>query len=285
MPDGNTVTVAISGGLGNQMFKYAAARALALRHGGDVGLDVTFYRNSRHRHFELDAFPIIAKRLVPASGGFWKRFGAKSREPEARARVYREPHFRFDPAFLDLALPVVLDGYFQSPRYFESSAEAIRRELTPPPARDSESLAIARAMTERDSAAVHVRRGDYVSKAHVNAIHGTCSIAYYQRAIEQLPGDSTVFVFSDDIAWARANLPAVRRLVFVGDAGPRPGLADLWLMTLAQHHIVANSSFSWWGAWLAAPGNGRKFAPARWFADASLDDRDLVPADWTRVPS
>jgi hypothetical protein len=122
--------------------------------------------------------------------------------------------------------------------------------------------------------------------ARANATHGTCSVDYYRDAMGQLPGNGPVFVFSDDIDWARANLPDVRRLVFVGEGGaPRSGLADLWLMTLAQHHLVANSSFSWWGAWLAEPGRGTTFAPARWFADTALDDADMVPPEWIRVPS
>lgn len=278
MADEKIVTAAISGGLGNQMFQYAAARALALRSGAEVRLDLSFYRRRRHRQFELSAFPIVATEAAHA--GVWARIGGSRPAPR-----YREPGHRFDPTLLELAVPVVLEGYFQSARYFEGSAETIRRELAPSAAEDSESLAIAQAMRDANSAALHVRRGDYVSNARANATHGTCSVDYYRRAMEQLPGNGTVFVFSDDIDWARANLPDVRRLVFVGKIAPRSGLADLWLMTLAQHHIVANSSFSWWGAWLAEPGRGTTFAPARWFADTALDDTDMVPSEWVRVPS
>lgn len=278
MADQKIVTVAISGGLGNQMFQYAAARALALRSDAEVRLDLSFYRRRRHRQFELDAFPIVAAEAARA--GFWARIAGSRPAPR-----YREPGPRFDPALLELVVPVVLEGYFQSARYFEGSAEAIRRELAPPAAEDSESLAIAQAMRDAGSTALHVRRGDYVSNTRANATHGTCSVDYYRGAMERLPGDGPVFVFSDDIDWARVNLPDVRRLVFVGRSGPRSGLADLWLMTLAQHHIVANSSFSWWGAWLAEPGRGMRFAPARWFADTALDDADMVPPEWIRVPS
>lgn len=280
MADEKIVTVAISGGLGNQMFQYAAARALALRSGAEVRLDLSFYHKRRHRQFELNAFPIVATEAEAARAGFWARVAGSRPTPR-----YRESGHRFDPTLLERALPIVLEGYFQSARYFEGSAEAIRRELAPPAAQDSESLAIAQAMRDANSASLHVRRGDYVSNARANATHGTCSVDYYRRAMEQLPGNGPVFVFSDDIDWAQANLPDVRRLVFVGKTAPRSGLADLWLMTLAQHHIVANSSFSWWGAWLAEPGHGTTFAPARWFADTTLDDTDMVPPEWIRVPS
>ena len=94
-----------------------------------------------------------------------------------------------------------------------------------------------------------------------------------------------MFVFSDDIAWAKANLPQTRPMTFVGEEAPRSGLADLWLMTLARHHIIANSSFSWWGAWLAQRQDGETIAPARWFADGSYDEKDLLPTNWTRLPA
>ena len=281
MPTSKSVTVKIAGGLGNQMFQYAAARALALRRGGEMELDLRFFGSSRRRQFGLDGFAIVATRLVPSRAGFWARLvGAKSTTP-----VYREPYLHFDPALLDLKLPVRLEGYFQSARYFADCEATIRRELAPAAATDTASLEMARAMRETQAVALHVRRGDYVSNARVNTTQGTCSVAYYQRAMEQLPANATVFVFSDDVAWARANLPAVRQLVFVDGGDRRPPVADLWLMTLAQHHIIANSTFSWWGAWLAQPANGLKIAPARWFADPALDDRDIVPAAWIRLPS
>jgi hypothetical protein len=100
--------------------------------------------------------------------------------------------------------------------------------------------------------------------------------------MERLPTSNPVLVLSDDLPWARENLPAIRPLVFPEAKLDRPGLADLWLMAQATHHIIANSSFSWWGAWLAAKG-GLKIAPRRWFHDPTMNDTDLTPEEWIRI--
>ena len=278
-----SVTATITGGLGNQMFQYAAARALAERCAARLVLDLAFYNDKRHRRFELDAFPIEISGVIGAKGG---RFGDRLSRWIARKRdgaVYREPHFHYDPAFETLTTPVRLEGYFPSPRYFAGHEAVIRRELTPPAAEDAESQRLAPLIGDGDATSLHLRRGDYVGRPKINRLMGTCSMAYYEAALAEIPGDSTVFVFSDDIAWARANLPQTRPMIFVGEAAPRSGIADLWLMTLARHHIIANSSFSWWGAWLARRQDGQTIAPARWFANSAHDDKDLLPANWTRL--
>ena len=273
-----SVTVAINGGLGNQMFQYAAARALAERCAAGLLLDLAFYNDRRHRQFELDAFPIEIGGVIGERGGRLSRWIARERG----GAVYREPHFHYDPAFETLTAPVRLEGYFPSPRYFAGHEAVVRHDLAPPAAADAESQGLAPLIGSGEATALHVRRGDYVTQPKINRLMGTCSPAYYEAALEKIPGNGTVFVFSDDIAWAKSNLPQTRPLVFVGDGSPRPGVADLWLMTLARHHIIANSSFSWWGAWLAEP-DGVTIAPARWFANAAHDERDLFPPNWIRL--
>jgi hypothetical protein len=274
-----SVTVAITGGLGNQMFQYAAGRALAVRCKAPLVLDLAFYNDRRHRKYELDAFPIAASGVTGNAGNPLARWMARRRE----GTVYREPHFHYDPAFERLTAPVRLEGYFPSPRYFAGYEDTVRHDLAPPAADDAESRRLAPRIASGDAIALHVRRGDYVSRPKINQLMGTCSVAYYEAALARIPGDGTVFVFSDDIAWAKANLPRTRPTVFVGEASPRAGLADLWLMALARHHIIANSSFSWWGAWLGQRPDGTTIAPARWFADSANDVKDLFPASWIRI--
>lgn len=276
--------VKISGGLGNQLFQYAAARAMALRTDSKLVLDASFFRPGRHRQFELDQFPIEAQVIRAGDGRFSLRRCVQSiRSVLRRGQQYREPHFHFDPGLLRVVPPVTLTGYFQSYRYFEDSAEQIRRELAVPRPTDAETLRMIGSLAKSDFAVMHIRRTDYVSNAKNSQIYAQCDVNYYQRAMEQLPPETPVLVLSDDLPWARANLPETRRLYFPESSGGRPGLADLWLMTQARHHIIANSSFSWWGAWLSAAEGGVKIAPARWFVDSSLLDRDLVPASWTRL--
>ncbi len=282
MSETKSVTVALTGGLGNQMFQYAAARALAERCAAGLTLDLAFYNDRRHRQFELDAFPIDITGVIGSGDrGFSNRL--LNWFSPRREAVYREPHFHYDPAFESLTAPVRLEGYFASPRYFAGHEAIVRRELTPPAAEDAESQRLAAQIGSGAATALHVRRGDYVSQPKVSRLMGTSSLAYYAAALERIPADSTVFVFSDDIAWAKAHLPQLRPMIFVGEESTRPAIADLWLMTLARHHIIANSSFSWWGAWLAHEQDGETIAPAKWFADATHDDKDLLPANWTRL--
>ena len=130
---------------------------------------------------------------------------------------------------------------------------------------------------------LHVRRGDYVTNPKNASTFAVCGMDYYARALALLPPAAEVFVFSDDMEWTREHLPrrpGNRPLVFVDDGSRRSGRADLWLMAQARHHVMANSSLSWWGAWLSASADGLKVAPARWFMDPAMDDRDLVPAAW-----
>ena len=285
MFDARSVTVAIRGGLGNQMFQYAAARALAARCDAGLVLDLSFYNDRRHRRFELDAFPIeIAGVTGEGSNGIGRRL-SRWIGGERGGAVYREPHFHYDPAFEALTTPVRLEGYFPSPRYFAGYEAIIRHDLAPPAAEDAESRRLAPLIGGDDTTSLHVRRGDYVSRPKINRLMGTCSTAYYEAALARTPENGTVFVFSDDIAWARANLPQTRPMTFVGEEAPRSGLADLWLMTLARHHIIANSSFSWWGAWLAQRQDGVTIAPTPWFASSAHAEKDLLPAHWTRLPA
>jgi hypothetical protein len=288
------VGIRLSGGLGNQMFQYAAARALALRCAANLVLDASFFDAGRHRRFDLQALPLAPHRLLPAVRGP----AARSRAAIARAwrkvvgppiPEYREVHFHFDPAWEGLRAPLRLRGHFQSARYFVGRSALLRQELMPAPPQDAHSLALAQTLRRSPCAALHVRRGDYLSAKNA-AIYAQLDAAYYTAAMQRLPADTQVLVFSDDIGWCQQALKApahLPRLEFVGAEGqPRTALADLHLMALARHHVIANSSLSWWGAWLGQQGHaeaGIVVAPARWFVDAAVDTSDLVPPAWQRL--
>lgn len=277
------VHVRIRGGLGNQMFQYAAARALALRHDCRVAFDLSFFDRPRNRRFELDRFPIQAQWKAPSLRRLPTGRLLRSLRCSVRGSVpYREPSEAYDPAFQTLEPPVDLTGYFFSDKYFEHESETIRRELQPPAATDAASRDIQAQMSCEESTSLHIRRGDYVSAKKPSERFWVCTLDYYRRAMERVGGDGPVFVFSDDIPWAKENLRAERRLVFVEADPAQDGLRDLWLMTHARHHIIANSSFSWWGAWLAG-GHGVKVAPDMWYRDPAINTRDIVPDAWLRL--
>ncbi len=277
-------TVRVSGGLGNQLFQYAAGRTIALRTDSQLQLDLSFYNKGRHRTFELDKLPIEAEFNQPA-GGFSATRGFQNlfRKAFRTEKTYREPHYHYDRRFESVQSPVTLEGYFQSERYFASHAVFIRAELAIPEPQDAESQNLARQMAEVTPTALHIRRGDYVTSPKNSQIFASCPIDYYTQAMEQVPDNGPVFVFSDDTDWVKQNLPAVKPLVFSAANSLRPALADLWLMTQAHHHIIANSSFSWWGAWLAGDQKGVTIAPRKWFNDAAVNDSDLIPDDWIRL--
>lgn len=275
------VTLGVSGGLGNQLFQYAAARSLAIRCNADLVLDLSFYHSGRHRNFELQQFPIKAVlRDLPKSkflAAVSQLAGSLIPRPQ-----YREKSFNYSREFEQITAPVILDGYFQSYKYFESCTNDIRSELKPPDLNGAYNRRLIEAISSQQSAILHVRRGDYVTNAKAKKMFAECSVDYYRRALDLLPSSCPVFVFSDDIPWAKQNLNIGDSAVFIGDGTPRSGIEDLKLMSLGHHHIIANSTFSWWGAWLAGPRKGLTIAPARWFVDQAIIDSDLFPADWIR---
>ncbi len=277
----DAVAVRLEGGLGNQMFQYAAGRAVAARLGCRLVLDTTGLHAKGLRTFR----PLGLHRFrIEAEVDTLPRRALRACTP------VREPSHTHAAGLLEAVQPGArLQGYWQSERYFVHERAALRREfaLREPPDAVTQALA-ARIGAEAQATSVHVRRGDYVSDPHAAAFHGQCSLDYYRAALQRLRqrhGALRLFVFSDDPAWVRQHFP------FEGPDGeaevvePRPEAPelDLWLMSLCRHHVLANSSFSWWGAWLA-PREGQRLAPARWFAEAAgLDDRDMVPPGWERL--
>lgn len=279
------VTVKLSGGLGNQLFQYAAARRVSVQHGAELVLDTGFYDRGRHRQFELNQFPIQAAVKTNATDARWLRQlqGLTKRLLRFDPPAYREPHYHFDPGLLKVVPPVVLEGYFQSPRYFDEIAPLIRQELQPPPPSDIDSQSLSGVLQHPESVALHIRRGDYVSNSKTQKTFLVCPVEYYVRALQSLPGEGPVVVVSDDIDWAKQHLPRRREMLFAGQNAPRAGLADLWLLTQARHHVIANSTFSWWGAWLSNRQQGITIAPANWFQAGTHSCQDLLPTDWHRI--
>jgi hypothetical protein len=293
----STIIVRLIGGLGNQMFQYAAARALALRKGAELKLDVSGFETYGLRRYELGQYPIAA---TIASTEELAQFGVVFPVSKVRriwARVfgrgdcassahYREPHFFFDPQLARQALPLFMDGYWQSERYFADIAPLLLQELTPPAPFEAENAALADQITGSNAVSLHVRRGDYVTNAHTNAYHGVCSLDYYKAAIEHMREhvpSPHLFVFSDDAEWTKANLASDLPTTYVIANPPERGFRDLQLMSLCQHHIIANSSFSWWGAWLNSNPNKIVVAPKIWFSAGDNDTRDLVPSEWVQL--
>lgn len=286
----------LRGGLSNQMFQYAAARRLAHRHSTELVLDVSWYDDippeATPRAFELDAFAISGRRATPddlvGTQGVrntpWRQVPrALWRKVRPRFRFVAERGLRFEPRVLSLPDGVALFGYWVSEKYFNDVEPLIRSEFTLRQPAEGENARLIDRMRETASVALHVRRGDYVARPSVNAIHGTCTPEYYAAAIAHIAGqvaDPRFFVFSDDLDWVRENLPIPHPVEYVAHNRGAKSYEDVRLMSACRHHVIANSGFSWWGAWLNPRVEKIVCAPRRWFAEPTYDSADVIPESW-----
>ncbi len=292
-----TIYTSLIGGLGNQMFQYAAGRALALHRKTDLRLDVSGFSNYQlHQGFELKrvfscpaelATAVEVRRLLGwQSGALARRILAKPafaalRRPE----LVIEPHFNYWTQFENAPDNAYLDGYWQSEKYFRGCEAEIRADFTFQPPLDESNAELAAEISSINAVSLHVRRGDYARNPKTLAVHGLCSPEYYRAAIDYLAeriDSPCFFVFSDDIRWAQENLGLNTPCRFVDHNQGEKSYVDMQLMSMCKHHIVANSSFSWWGAWLNSSSSKIVVAPRRWFAN-DTPTSDLVPATWVRL--
>jgi hypothetical protein len=198
--------------------------------------------------------------------------------------IYREPHFHFDKNFFKLKDPVFLDGFWQSPLYFKDIDTTLRQDFIVNPGLIKNVMEKGKELEERPSVAVHIRRGDFLN-VKAAAYHGVLSAFYYEKAIrlikERIPSAS-VYFFSDDIGWVKQNLAIDKNAEFISAFSKSP-TEDFYLMTKCRHNILANSSFSWWPAWLNSHPEKIVVAPKKWFAYSHINTNDLIPADWIRI--
>jgi len=294
------IVIRLKGGLGNQFFEYALERRLTYFNHAQFKLDISAYRtdNSRIRTYGLHHFNIVEniatdedlKTLGIKEERALKRILSKALERRKpiykRRRINEQVLLGFHPEILEITQDAYLDGYWQSEKYFLEIAKVIRAEFTPRDKMDTVNEEMASEMAGASSISLHIRRGDYVADPTINRIHGTCSLDYYSKCIDevsQMIQDPHFYVFSDDIQWARTNLNLEHPVTFIDNNNQENDFKDLYLMTKCKHHIIANSSFSWWGAWLAENKDKIVFAPSRWFNDPRPGDKDLIPESWRRV--
>ena len=140
-------------------------------------------------------------------------------------------------------------------------------------------------ISQTNSVSLHIRRGDYVSNQKTNQTHGTCDLDYYQRCITEIEKEVEnpyFFVFSDEIEWVKENLKINHPAEYVDQNTGDKSYEDMRLMSQCKHNVIANSSFSWWGAWLNSYPDKIVFAPKRWFASDKHNTKDLIPEGWKK---
>lgn len=287
----------IIGGIGNQMFQYAASRALSLKYGQPLRLDISAFAGYElHHGFELQKVfncQLEIARESDVRNILGWQYSSQIRRLTAKQcfRVFRgkgyiiEPHFHYWPDILKAPRDCYLDGYWQSEKYFDEFASVIRTDFTFKIPMANRNVEIVTHIGQENSVSLHVRRGDYAINPKTNATHGLCSLDYYRMAIRYFAdriGQPYFFVFSDDIAWAKYNLKMDFPCQYIDHNHGEDSYNDMRLMSICRHHIIANSSFSWWGAWLNPSLDKIVVAPKKWFSNNN-DIKDLFPQGWVAL--
>lgn len=264
------IRIPLLGRTGNNLFQYAIGRVLAERHQVPLVLDASWF--NRTGWAEVSHFlklPLKAKvvRRCPLGVRALRKITGKHYWEYRGVPVLREPNGdqRFDPAFLEAPADCVLFGYFQSPLYFTEISSELRDELNSLLAGVAQDAREVRAtLADPRSVAVHVRRGDFLD----NPVFQVCDLRYYLTSMEEMrsrvPG-ARFFIFSDDPGWCRSEFTGSDIHVVGTETVGKSPLHDLQLMSTASHHIIANSSYSWWAAWLGDKPTQEVIMPDRWF--------------------
>jgi hypothetical protein len=287
---------ALSGGLGNQMFQYAAGKALAERLGHEIKLDTSFYKTFKtNRTFELsdvfegnfqiassqDLRSVLGWKFFFHQNGKWRHW--LKRLPFATNWIH-EKSFSYWPGIQNLDNSCFLEGNWQSESYFVDYSEEIRKDFS----FRMENFTcpdLLNKIRSKNSVSIHIRRGDYTASKETLKYHGICPAAYYLEAMKIMQTKLTepeFFVFSDEIQAAKDLLGKQKKVYFVEENFQGNNHYDMMLMSECQHNIIANSTFSWWGAWLNKNKTRIVIAPEKWFAN-DLPSQDLIPKSWLRI--
>lgn len=268
----------IYGGLGNQMFQYAIGRSLSINKNKKLYLESSSFSSYKLRNYQLDIFNINVSIINRFYLKFLLFFKLAKKVKE------QEPFFKKDGE-IPLGHIIFLDGYWQCEDYFKDIRKELLEDFKLKVDLDSENKKILNLIKSKNSVSLHVRRGDYVENSKTNQVHGTCSLDYYKKAIEYIKKNVKnphFFIFSDDIDWCKENIKLRKEESFFVDINsPEKGYFDLELMKNCKHFIIANSSFSWWGAWLSENSKKIIIAPKQWLR--SKDEGELVPKSWIRL--
>lgn len=284
----------VIGGLGNQMFQHALGRSRSLALGAPLRLHVSdFSGYGLHHGFQLGRvfdcdFQLASEQDVMAMLG-WRGYRLCRRVlMNRRAAALRggrfvvEPYFDYWPGISETTGHCYLVGYWQSEKYFRNIEKAIRADFTFKTPLTEQNTEWASRINNSTAVSLHVRRGDYAANPKTLAVHGLCSLDYYRSAVDFISRhveSPEFFIFSDDIPWVKEHLDIALPCHYIDHNKGADSHNDMRLMSLCRHHIIANSSFSWWGAWLNPRPDKIVIAPRRWFA-SGRDVRDLIPEGW-----
>lgn len=250
------------GGLGNQLFQYAYGKALSLEKNEEMSLDISWYRGRISRTYMLKHFAITSEEVSP-----FKLFTVK---------LFSKEKYLSDPL-----------GEWHKEKYFKKYSDVIRKEFTLKEPLSDTSTTLLKKIRATNSVSIHLRGGDYLL-GNKSGFHSICSPEYYTDALEIISKEISsphFYIFTDDIPWAKEHIKLPVEHTFVSN-GTNPPHEELFLMSSCKHNITANSTFSWWAAWLGTTEkNGGKIVitPKKWFNDSALDTSELLPPNWIQL--
>ena len=288
----NFVIVRLNGGLGNQMFQYATALALSKKLNSLLFLDLSLLHHDKLRNYNLGCFSISGKiideRIFKNYFNFPLKFIRKFNFLNnifSDIYFYSEKTFQFDNKIFNLKGNICLDGNWQSEKYFKKISSLIRIEFSLHNSLTIRSEKLLEKIRLTNSISCHVRRSDYVNNRKSNQIHGTCSLEWYKKCFDLILSKTQnpiFYVFSDDLDWTKHNFPKNESFIFCDGLNRNKDFEDLYLMSQCKHNIIANSSFSWWSAWLNSNPNKIVISPKKWF-QIDLNLKDLIPQNWITI--
>lgn len=280
----------INGGLGNQLFQYAAGLSLSLRHQTQLKTAVQFKNSDTSRslglsHFNLNLIEATQEDVNQLYSGSAVDRAIQAVLPAQFKHVYKEKHFAYQSGFEKLGSNVYLKGYWQSERYFSTIANQVKDIFTLQPHLYSNILPLIEEIKQTESVSIHVRKGDYLLHPYLD-YYASLESTYYNNALaalqENLP-QLKLYVFTDDPKWVEENLALPLPFTLISGVQTRSMYEDFQAMLSCKYHIIANSSFSWWTAWLSAREGKKVVAPKEWFKNGPSDTADLIPKSWLIV--
>jgi hypothetical protein len=295
------IIMQIKGGLGNQMNQYALGLQLARSNGCQLKLDISWFKhikdNYTRRIFYLPVFNIKARiaqddEIIALLGKTQYKARKKLMRlaakylPFPRKKYLIEKNGKFSPAILNTKPNTYLEGYWHSEKYFLSSRKQLLEDFQIIKPVSTQTLEFKNAISNCTAVSIHIRRGDYVNDPNVYKKHGVCTLEYYLTSVEYIAeriDNPEFFVFSDDPVWVKKNFKIAYPMHFVDFNTEENAYEDLWLLSLCQHHIIANSTFSWWGAWLYKNEDKIVIAHSKWNNLKEKFYRDKCPVSWIKI--
>jgi len=299
------VFIYMNGGIGNLLFKYAAGLGLATKLNVPLKLDKSYYHEKHYAgdklndFFDIPSFANILENIFNISTiestetemAFFRhslfRKVLERLKPYYKRRIFREQRFSYDPNFFKANPNVLIKGYWQSEKYFSHVTSLVKKELTFKKSIQEKNKSFVDRLNQGVSVSLHLRLGDYLSHPVSKKIHGALPIEYYQRSVNHLQATINeriqFYIFSDDIEWAKNNLHISADVTFIDNSFNLTDADEMYLMSQCKHNIIANSSFSWWAAWLNDNPEKIVIAPQKWFNDGIRDTQDLIPEKWLKI--